>query len=192
MKKGMSGITKISLGLLILALILGFLYFATDVFAEKNYDLIISNCNSYQSEIFQGMYKPNSPIIISLLNNITNEEDLKSDKLYKIYNYCLNDIKYDYESLGKFDPEITIESGKGICVDKTLLCVSLIRSAGWLENEIYDVALEDVQDGWGHTYFIVKLNGKWKSFDPTTGDRSIIDKFEPSGFKNDKIIYSCR
>ena len=105
------------------------------------------------------------------------------DVITNVYNYIINNISYDTEEANTVksgylpDPDLTLASGKGICLDYASVMASMLRSqkipthlevgyAGTAYHAWISTYIKDV--GWVNG--IIQFDGKdWELMDPTFG-----------------------
>jgi len=108
--------------------------------------------------------------------------DLQSDeeKIARIYNFVRDEIEFGWVYPQEIPAEEVLKKGKGVCMQKANLLVTMAREAGLRARfhfmYVHKNALEDFLPGYAykrwvdpfpHTFPEVYLNGKWVSMEAT-------------------------
>ena len=101
-----------------------------------------------------------------LTNNVKNDEE----KVEAIYNYIINNIKYDNKKASTVQPgyipsiDSTLKSQLGICYDYAVLFAAMLRSVD-IPTKLSMGYKSDIN--YYHAWNQVYLNGKWVNIDTT-------------------------
>lgn len=92
------------------------------------------------------------------------------EKVEAIYDFVTQHVDYDYEKARTVErgylpnPDETLDTGKGICFDYSVLMAAMIRTQDIpVKVVIGNVVPEDILHAWNQVY----LNGKWELLDAT-------------------------
>jgi len=104
---------------------------------------------------------------IELCENLSSDED----KIAAIYNYVINNIKYDHEKALKVatqnnyisNADTTLDTKSGICVDYAVLIGVMLRAQGIPTKMIYGSARGASWHAWNKVY----VNNEWVILDAT-------------------------
>jgi len=106
------------------------------------------------------------------------------EKIEAIYDFVTENILYDYKKAKEVqsgyisDPDITLEDGKGICTDFSVLLAAMLRSQNIPTQLVEgDVASIDDRHAWnmvytketGYVAAKIAFDGTWKILDSTRG-----------------------
>ena len=143
-----------------------------DEYSER-YEGINQNINALYDEMGSYDYKyafqvdPNDPIVIDLVENLTNGIDDEYEISYALFEYVLTNISYTYDPDWKTDwvqpPAFTIMKGSGDCDDHTVLLASLFYRAGVGNTLLCNVGEDHITVGvedWEGDYIIYET--AWK------------------------------
>ena len=123
----------------------------------------------------------------SLTEGLSNDEA----KVKKIYNYVVNNIRYDYDKLNNlpsnYIPSIdsTYKSKSGICYDFASLTAAMLRSVGIPTKLVMGYA--DGVTGY-HSWNEVYMGGKWVTID-TSYDSQMRENGASYSMKKSKSKY---
>ncbi|SCX78793.1 transglutaminase-like domain-containing protein [Alkaliphilus peptidifermentans] len=104
-------------------------------------------------------------------NELTKGMNNDADKLEAIYEYVVNNIKYDYDKVSNLtvfylpDIDETLESGQGICYDYASLLAAMLRGVGVPTKMVKGYS--DLIPNEYHAWNEVLINGQWKTIDTT-------------------------
>lgn len=140
----------------------------------------------------------------SVAKGLALTEDTQDDagKIAAVYQYVVEHISYDYEKASDPEawytgrPDVTLRTGRGICVDYAVLAAAMLRSQGIPCKVVYGWTPEDKYHAWISAYStaagethdgVIIKPGSWNLFDPTfaAGVPEYIDKH----FKSDRGKY---
>ena len=129
----------------------------------------------------------------SLVNKTIHQIDLKSDTIKSVFDWITDNIKYDVNKLNKiqkgsysnnssdFDNKKdyqadklkkVIKRKKGVCEDYSLLFNTIVSQLGYESYVVTGYTKNNkgkLNRKVGHTWNAVKVNGKWRLYDPTWG-----------------------
>jgi transglutaminase-like putative cysteine protease len=111
-----------------------------------------------------------APQVVTKAQELTRKASSDRDKLELIYNFVIDNIKYDYKKAEGLPPdylphpEETYVSGKGICYDYASLCAAMLRSIGIPAKLVMGKA-EKIPDY--HAWNEVYIDGEWLVIDTT-------------------------
>ncbi len=107
---------------------------------------------------------------ISKAKELTKNLKTDQEKVKAIYNYIINNVKYDHDKASKvqagYIPTIdsTLESKSGICHDYAVLTGSMLRSLDIPTKLIMGYNVDIVQY---HAWNEIFVDGEWKTIDTT-------------------------
>ncbi|KYC45513.1 MAG: hypothetical protein APG12_01015 [Candidatus Methanofastidiosum methylothiophilum] len=96
----------------------------------------------YESKDPRDFVDANDSLVLETLNQIITPNMSKAEKVREIFKYTRDEIKRDDKLIrnGRIDywnyPKNIIQSKKGEYEDKIILLISMLRSAGFSENEV--------------------------------------------------------
>jgi transglutaminase-like putative cysteine protease len=134
--------------------------------------------------------------VVEKAKELTKDAETEEEKMEKIYNYIINNVKYDFDKMRTVTPgyvpsaEDTFISGKGICYDYASLFAAMLRSVGIPAKLIkgYTNYLTEYH-AWNQVY----LEGKgWVSIDTTYDAGMLQGKQKVSMYKDagtSKVAY---
>ena len=145
-------------------------------------DVQIEDENSVYLNSVQNINWNDTMVAIEKAAELTEGLESDTDKINVLYNFMVDNFKYDYEKLETLestyvpDIEDTIESGKGICYDYSALFAAMLRSQG-IPTKLVKGYTEKVKGyhAWNEVYN--SETGKWMVID-TTYDSQL------KGYKN--------
>lgn len=120
----------------------------------------------------------NDMLAIKKAKELTKDMKTDVEKLKAIYNFVINNVKYDYNKANTVQagylPSIdaTLESNSGICYDYSVLTAGMLRSIG-IPTKLIMGDNVDIRDY--HAWNEVYINGKWQIID-TTYDSAYAEK----------------
>jgi len=112
---------------------------------------------------------------------VTESANGNAEAIAAVYNFVVDNICYDYDKAAKIsagyisDPDSTLSSGKGICVDYSALMATMLRSQGIPVQMIYGYDPNGAYHCWVRVFSTeagqignIELEAaKWTLFDPT-------------------------
>lgn len=143
----------------------------------KNVDVDLYNANKTFLQSMQLVNWDESMKAIIKAEELTKDLKTDGEKVEAIYEYIINNIKYDYKKIGNlaFDylPEIdeTFTTNKGICYDFASIFAGMLRSVG-IPTKLVKGYTENVE-GY-HAWNEVYLDGKWIVVD-TSYDSQMVE-----------------
>lgn len=135
---------------------------------EINLDKEISNDLYLASN--QPVYWKNQRETIELGKEITAGIDGKEKKVEAVYEYIINNIRYDYDKINHIDDsyvpslDLLVATNKGICYDYASLFAGILRSQGIPSKLI--MGYKDDLDAY-HAWNQVLIGGEWLTIDTT-------------------------
>lgn len=128
-------------------------------------------------------------VAVSKADVLTKDVANDDKKVQVIYNYLINNIKYDYKKLNTvqagYVPDIDsiISSSKGICYDFSAVFAGMLRAVGVPTKVV--MGYSDNVKGY-HAWNEVYLDGKWMVIDTSfdsqmKGTSASISMYKPSG-----------
>jgi hypothetical protein len=103
---------------------------------QSSVDVNIENEKNIYLNSIQNINWNDSMAVVKLANQLTKNAKSKDEKVKILYNYVVNNIKYDYVKLNNvqagYIPSIdsTLSSKKGICYDYSSMLAAMLRSQG--------------------------------------------------------------
>jgi len=113
---------------------------------------------------------------------LTEGSEDDADKIAAIYRYVVKNIHYDYQLAASppagytSNPDKTLESEKGICIDYSVLAAAMLRAQGIPTKVIYGyipdgtyhcwISVYSIDSGWTHDGVRI-LADRWNRLDPT-------------------------
>ncbi len=133
---------------------------------------------------------------IKMATNLTDGMKKNREKVEVIYEYVVNNIKYDFDKASRikeiYNPSIesTFESSKGICYDYASLFGSMTRSVD-VPTKLVTGYKNDIPDyhSWNEVYF--EDNKNWNIVD-TTYDAAYIQAKKPVNMIKDPNEYKVK
>lgn len=132
------------------------------------------------------------PAITALADQITAGQTTDTAKAKAIYDWVVDNIKYDYAKYGRhqdgdYDNEYgalyTLRTGKGVCYDYAALTAALGRAAGLQVKMVNGQASSGAVTGfhaWNEIYLAEQ--GTWVNVDTTFASVGKADYFNPEDF----------
>jgi transglutaminase-like putative cysteine protease len=138
---------------------------------------------------------PNETNVVSIKNQILSNKFPLTPDWIALKDWVATNIKYppddangdgdpdyDYIKHSKWEywqlPKETLQLKTGDCEDYSILLVSLLRAAGWSQNDVY-VVLGRNSEGKGHAWVKIKINlllgSVWYNLEPQVGGWNIFD-----------------
>jgi len=143
----------------------------------KSVDVDLYNTNKTFLQSMQLVNWDESMKAIIKAEELTKDLETDGEKVKAIYEYIINNIKYDYTKIGNlaFDylPQIdeTFTTNKGICYDFASIFAGMLRSIG-IPTKLVKGYTENVE-GY-HAWNEVYLDGKWIVVD-TSYDSQMVE-----------------
>jgi len=137
-----------------------------------------------------------SEIIATTIEKI----EMKSDTIESVYKWVADNIKYDVNKLNEIKKGMrsrvtskfktveeykthllkqVVRNKKGVCQDYSLIFDAIVKELGYESYIIQGYTKNSkgkVNRSFGHTWNAVKVNNKWKLFDPTWGAGYVEDE----------------
>jgi len=120
--------------------------------------------------------------VVEKSRELTEGSKADADKIAAIYRYVVKNIHYDHQLADSppvgyaSDPDKILESGKGICIDYSVLAAAMLRAQGIPTKVIYGYIPDGTYHCWisvysidsGRTHDGVRiLADRWTRLDPT-------------------------
>lgn len=162
---------------------------STGKYAEKN-AVIVTPSIANERQPFKipnvYVYYMKASTAVKLSYEICDGLSSDKDKVKAIYNYIVENIKYDYAfaktaAPGYMDSERCLKNKSGICGDYSVLFATMCRAQGipCIVVEGYVTADGDVYHAWNQVYY----NNEWHFYDTT---------FDASGGKGSNYLENYR
>jgi transglutaminase-like putative cysteine protease len=132
------------------------------------------------------------PAISSLARKLARGDNDRRKIAEAVFTYVRDNIRFGFDS-GQVKASETLTKGYGVCWNKALLMIALLRSNGIparlacnpLKREFMRPAMGDacsmIQEPFNHCFVQVQLEGRWISVDPTLDARTYQKLFKPHG-----------
>lgn len=172
-----------------------------NISGNKYYELYTCQADVKLKDKFQPFTRPNQYADYSKKSDcvkqaaeLAAEATCESDFVAKVYDYVCGNVTYDYELAENVesgyipDPDKTLSTKKGICLDYACLAASMLRSQGIPTKIIFGyVAPDDLYHAWN--MFYTKKEG-WVTVDFKTKskDWSRLDLTFAANGENDEFI----
>ncbi len=175
----------------------------------------IKNRWNFDKELYPYIYVDRGTLFSELLANPESYSVTKKEANFlvedcqdvdsvvkRIYNFVANEIEYEYNKnplKPSYYPDTTLKKRKGVCIDKTLLTIAMLRSVDVPARLVVGGETETLLEKSGHAWLEAFIPGRgWVSVDPTLklpiGEREPRLKIyykekAPPVFKDPDIIY---
>jgi transglutaminase-like putative cysteine protease len=126
--------------------------------------------------------------VTTLAHALTDGLPTEAEKLRAIYRWVTGNVEYDVAALGRFGralgaaqtPSSVLRNRKAVCDGFTLLIGNLALKAGlkaeFVEGRAKGLGVEEGEDGGGHSWAAVQVDGQWKLVDATWGAGDVVDR----------------
>lgn len=151
----------------------------------NNYTLKAEQSVGYKNEDAKAVYLQSNVIVnwssatkvIKKAEELTEDSTTDSEKVFAIYKYIVENIKYDYKKAATVksyyipDVEDVFKTKTGICYDYAVLFASMLRSVG-IPAKVVKGTSTDIEGyhAWNQVY--IKETKKWITVD-TTADAGL-------------------
>jgi len=124
--------------------------------------------------------------VTTLAHALTDGLPTEGEKLRAIYRWVTGNVSYDVAALGRFGralvaaqtPSSVLRNRRAVCDGFTLLIGNLALKAGlkaeFVEGRAKGLGVEEGEDGGGHSWAAVQVDGEWKLVDATWGAGDVV------------------